>query len=137
MPLNSTLVHPQLFKSMPQFFPSLCSIYEESNEVNPLGERIQIPTDAFLAGSQQPLFEDIPCAIGDSTKIQRKGLSEERTADATFTDVLLVVMLAGNFPSIVEKMRAVVDGVVYNIRDVSLSPVISHTELIVEVITIL
>lgn len=136
MPLSNALVHPLLFKSMPQFFPSRCTIYDVAEERNPIGERIPVPSDAMLPGTANPFLEGIPCAIGDSSRFQRRQISEERTADSEYNRVYLVIMLAGNYPSITEKMRAVVDGVTYNILATSLSPVTSHTELIVEVITL-
>ncbi len=137
MPLaNSSVIHPRLFTSMPQFFPSLCSIYQYTPMRNPIGERIETPPDAALPGTLKPFLEQIPCAVGDSQSLRRKQISEERTSDSTFEDLLIVIMLAGSFPSITTKMRAVADGIVYDIRAVSLSMIGSHTELIVEEITI-
>lgn len=137
MPLNSTLVHPRLMASMPQFFPSLCSIYALAVERNAIGELIPVPSDAMLPGSLGWLLEDIRCVISNDPSMDQIPTSaEDRTADATYTASLFRVMLAGNYPEITEKMRAVVDGVAYDIRSVTVSGFDSHTELLVEAITI-
>lgn len=137
MPLNSTLVHPGLLASMPQFFPSRCSVYAEAAERNPLGERIPVPTDAALPGTPGPIVENVRCLItNDPSMNQIPNSNEERTSDATYSAKLFRVMLAGNYPQITEKMRAVVDGLAYDIRSVTVSGFNSHTELLVERITI-
>lgn len=137
MPLNSTLVHPRLMASMPQFFPSLCSIYDVAEVRNAIGELIPVPSDAMLPGTPGPLIEGVRCVISNDPSMNQIPTSaEDRTADATYTARLYRVMLAGNHPSITEKMRAVVDGVAYDIRSVTVSGFDSHTELLVEAITI-
>ena len=137
MPLNSTMIHPALMASMPQFFPSFCSIYAEAVEVNAIGERILVPSDAMLPGAQAPLLESIKCVItNDPTMNQIPTSTEERTPDSTYSAKTFRVMLAESHPEITEKMRAVVDGVAYDIRSVTVSGFDSHTELLVERITI-
>lgn len=135
--LNSTLIHPALMASLPQFFPSLCSIYDVAEERNAIGERIPVPSDALLPGTPGPLLEGIRCVItNDPTMNQIPTSTEERTADSTYAAKMFRVMLKGNYPEITEKMRAVVDLVTYDIRSVTVSGFDSHTELLVERITI-
>lgn len=138
MPLNSTLVHPLLQASMPQFFPSRCSVYQAAEERNPLGERIPVPTDAALPGTLGMfVVENVRCVISNDPSMNQIPTSaEERTADSTYAAKLFRVMLVGNYPQITEKMRAVVDGIAYDIRSVTVSGFASHTELLVERITI-
>ena len=121
---------------MPQFFPSLCSIYDVVEVTNEIGERIPTPPDEQLPGTLSARWENIPCAIGDSRGVRQRQISEVRTDDADYTSKLQVIMLGGHYPAITTKMRAVVDGVTYDIRAVPPSMIGSHTELIVERITI-
>jgi len=132
MPYPRTIIHPKLFTEMPQFFPSRCSIYPLVQVRNPLGELIATPPDEWLDGAE-PIIEDIPCIIAD---LARPVETEIRTPDSTYIAVARRLMLSGFYPEIDEHMRAVVDGVVYDIRGVDPSAVGSHTELVVEVVSI-
>lgn len=137
MPLGNALVDPRLFDQLRRkHFPSFCAIYNEVRQANSIGELIETPADAALIGGQAPIagMERIPCNISDSKGV-RLGITEERLVDVTFTRTLRVVQLCGYFPTITERMRCSVDGVVYNIRGVDQSSVGSHTNLIVEVIS--
>lgn len=133
---NTPLIHPKLFASLPKHFPSRCAIYAAVVATNSIGERILTPTDGALIGGQAPLagMESIPCAISDFIT-RRLESNETRTETSTYVEALQNVLLGGYYPLITEAMRASIDGVVYNIRGVTLSIVHSHTELTVEVIT--
>ena len=97
------LLDPRMMTELRDYFPSLCTIQENTAVVNDYGQRKpEVWTD--YAG-----HVDIPVANGPS-----KGV-EVKQADQTYVISNYTLSLRGYYPTITEKMRAVVDGIAYEV----------------------
>ena len=121
------LIHPDMLTSLPDHFSSTCTI-QESTETRADSGQI---TDSWadLAG-----HVDIPCAVGQG----REGTpAEQRTSTAIVVTTGHVIALAGHYPDITTRMRAVVDGANWNILDIRHDPTAgAYTQLMVEAVSI-
>ena len=100
------IVHPEMLARLqPNHYPSLCTIQAASEAADSYGELVE--TWANLAG-----HVDLPCRIGPST-IGRS--NEVRGQSQLYQVQSFTVALAGYYPAIIEKMRAVVGGQAYDI----------------------
>jgi len=101
------IIHPRLlsgdFSDLTDFFASVCTIQEAVWTLDAVGE--EAPAWADKAG-----HIDIPCAIAPE-----KGRGEVKQADGTFTFATHHVTLAGDYPAITTKMKAVVNGTALDI----------------------
>jgi len=100
--MTRPIVDPRFVEEMGDFFPSLCTIQEDVGGVDAHGMPIEDWQD--LAD-----HVEIPCAHGPS-----KG-TEVKLPDQTYVVSNYTLSLEGYYPLITEKMRAVVDSVVYEI----------------------
>lgn len=100
------IVHPDLLARLqPTHYPSLCTIQQASETPDSYGELVE--TWANLAG-----HVDLPCRIAPATM----GRSNEVRSQAQLYQVQsFTIALAGYYPAIIEKMRAVVAGQAYDI----------------------
>jgi hypothetical protein len=129
MPLTTAILHPRLFRSLPAFFSSLCTIrVKQAATLNTIGE----------AEPGWPIFEGhaaIPCNLAAKAGNTQEQQSEVRTSDSTYVSKDRHCMLDGYYPLIDETMAAEVDGVLYDIRGVVQQSVKQHTKLMLEVIS--
>ncbi len=102
-----TLVHPRLLAMMaPTFYVSTCTIQQATETPDPLGQPIP-------AWANVPGLVNLPCAIapfGGSTEASQRNRSDSIIDAATHA-----IAIAGYYPTIVNKQRAVVAGVAYDI----------------------
>ncbi|MCK9602378.1 MAG: head-tail adaptor protein [Sphaerochaeta sp.] len=103
------IVHPRLlsgdFADLSDFFASACTIQEAVWTPDAAGE--EAPAWADKAG-----HVDIPCTIAPE---KGRGDGEVKQADGTFTFATHHVTLAGCYPLITSKMKAVVNGTALDI----------------------
>jgi hypothetical protein len=129
MSLTSTILHPRLFRGLPAFFPSRCTIrLKQAATLNSIGEAE--PGWPELAGHIA-----IPCNIAAKAGNTQEQQSEVRTSDITYVSKDRHCMLDGYYPLISEEMAAEVDGIMYDIRGVVQQSAREHTKLMLELIT--
>jgi hypothetical protein len=90
--------------TLADYFPSLCTIQED----------VGVEDGYSDTADWQPVagHSDIPCSHG----VNRVGGGREvKLPDQTYVVSNYTLSLRGYYPTITEKMRAVVDGVVFNI----------------------
>lgn len=105
---RSALIHPKLTASLPQFYPSSLTVQKLVVTQNALGEKSKNPESwSNVAG-----LVDLPCRCAPKSATENKG---ERL---TFEQSSFTIAIAGHYPAILPKMRAVVDGVNYDILGV-------------------
>jgi head-tail adaptor len=116
-----------MLTSLPDHFSGTCTI-QESTETRAASGQI---TDSWadLAG-----HVDIPCAVGQA----RGGApAEVRGGMAVVVTTGHVIALAGHYPDITTRMRAVVDETNWNILDIRHDPTAgAYTQLMVEAVSI-
>ena len=100
------LIHPNMLTRLqPNFYPSSCTIQEATEAADSYGQLI--PTWGNLAE-----HVDLNCRIAP------EGGSEQRAQIQVYAIHQWRVALNGYYPTIIETMRAVVDGVTYEIEQV-------------------
>jgi len=100
--MTRAIFDPRMMVTLADYFPSLCTIQEDLGVENTYG---QVVADwQSFAG-----HVEIPCAHGPN-----KG-REVKQSDQTYVVSNYTLSLRGYYPTITEKMRAVVDGVVFDI----------------------
>jgi len=98
------IIHPDLLTDLHRFFSSVCTIQEVPTPIatDAAGEEI-------LAFVDLADHVDLPCTIAPS------GGQEVRKPDKTYVIASHHVTLAGHYPTVIEKMRAVVNGTALDI----------------------
>jgi len=97
------LINPRLFTSLPEFvYPARCTIQAATETPGPTGQ--MVPTWADLVG-----HVNIPARVSPATGSERKAQNQ------IYTTATHVIALAGYYPAITSKHRAVVSGQVYDI----------------------
>ena len=100
--MTRSIFDPRMMVTLADYFPSVCTIQEDVGVENDYG---QVVADwQSFAG-----HVEIPCAHGPN-----KG-REVKLPDQTYVVSNYTLSLRGYYPTITEKMRAVVDGVVFDI----------------------
>lgn len=129
MPLSQTqLISPYLFEKLETtFWRHTCTIQQATQTANEVGELE--PTWANLAS-----HADISCNLA-AAEAMGEQKSEMRRDTSTYDAKTRHCQLNGYYPLIGEGMRAVIDGVAYNIRGVVQSSAKVQTKLILELIT--
>ena len=97
-----TIFDPRMMAELRDYFPSLCAIQENVGIENDYGEIVEDWQDYAD-------HADLPCAHGPN-----KGI-EVKKPDQTYVISNYTLSLRGYYPTITEAMRAVVDGVAYEI----------------------
>lgn len=132
MPRATTLIHPGLFENLqPHFYRNICEIQSRTDVQNEIGELASEADNPFttLEG-----HEAIICNLAaDSSK--QTDEAEIRTGSSTYVADFRQCSLDGLYPAITNTMKAVVDGVEYNIRNVVHASHGEQTKLVLEVIT--
>lgn len=108
--MTRTLIDPRLVSSVvntADWFPQRCTIQAGTRSRDAFGEWTDVWND-------QPNLVGIPCRRAP----QSNAGAERQTQEATTTGYQWRAALAGYFPQITTKMRAVIDGVVHDIDNV-------------------
>ena len=100
--MTRSIFDPRMMETLADYFPSLCTIQEDVGVENDYGQVVHSWSD--VAG-----HVEIPCAHGPN-----KG-REVKQSDQTYVVSNYTLSLRGYYPTITEKMRAVVDGTVFDI----------------------
>ena len=100
--MTRAIFDPRMMTTLGDYFPSLCTIQEDLGVEDDYGQ--VVPDWQPVAG-----HSDIPCAHGPN-----KG-REVKQSDQTYVVSNYTLSLRGYYPTITEKMRAVVDSVVFDI----------------------
>ena len=103
------------------FYPSACTI-QQSTETNTLGE-------VSLAWANLAGHVNIPCQVG------RAGGAETKRTNQTYDTATHTIGLAGHYPTITPKMRAVVSAVNYDVLAIRTDGYGETTWLEVQVVT--
>ena len=105
------LVHPRMlatdFSDLSDFFSSLCTIQEGASADNAYGEEV-------LTWRDKAGHIDLPCTIAP-VELQIRDKGEKKKEYGTYVVASHHVTIAGDYPLIQEKMRAVVNGTAYDI----------------------
>ena len=103
--MTRAIFDPRMLTTLADFFPSLCTIQEDVGIEDDYGPVI---------ADWQPVagHSDIPCThavnrVGGGTEVKQ--------SDQTYVVANRTLSLRGYYPTITEKMRAVVDSVVFDI----------------------
>lgn len=99
------LIHPSLLSRLAAFYPLLCTIQTSTETQDAVGE--PIPSWGALIGHIA-----LHCRVGPA------GGGEQKRADGTLTRATHTIALAGYYPTLTTKMRAIVGGATYDILGV-------------------
>lgn len=101
--MASRLIHPRMMRMLERdFFPQICTIEESTETQSTTGQ----PKQAWAA---IPALTALECRVGEVSG------GERRSSNQIYLDATNIILLAGDYPGITEKQRAVVDGQVYDI----------------------
>lgn len=103
MPKQAHVSGKLMAKMAPTWFDRFALIEEYTATMNNLGEEVQTYGTVFG-------MDAIPCRLAPVITPQ-----EQRTAALTPTEQTHTAILKGDWPTITTKMRATIDGVVYDI----------------------
>lgn len=117
----SPLTHTDLLKKLSNFYPDTCTIQQNGPTRDAHGQEIESWSN--FAG-----HVDLNCRIAPS------GGREFRRQNQTYLMSTHKIALKGNYPNINEKMRAVVNGVNYDILQVDHDGQDVSTNLLVELV---
>lgn len=128
MPLRNQLIDPRLFEALgTTFWKHTCTIQAATWTPNEIGE----PEASW---ANLPGHDLISCNLAASKNVVEQA-TEKRTAESTYDAKTRHCQLNGYYPLISEGMRAVVDGVTYNIRGAVHVCAKVQTKLMLELIT--
>ena len=117
-----TLIHPRLLSGLAAtFYPSLCTIQEATEVQDAYGE--PIATWANVAG-----LVNLPCAVAPPN-LGSPEKSEVKKSDGTIEIITHHIAIAGHYPAITNKMRAVISGINYDIMAVEIDSHATMTRL--------
>ena len=97
------ILHPEMMTRLADFFPSTATIQYPVETRDPLSGEISV------------VWTDLPGHVGLGCANGPSGGVEVAQPDQTYVVANFTVALQGVYPSITEKMRAVIDGVPYEI----------------------
>jgi head-tail adaptor len=120
--MASPIISPRLFDQLTAFYPETCTIQAAINSMDEANQPIQNWSD--LAGHAA-----IPCAIS------RPRGGERHTTHQIYSVATHTIALAGYYPAITAKMRAVVSGQAYDILLPENDGQETATELVCQVVT--
>ncbi len=118
----SSLIHPDLLTSLHDFFPALCTIQQG------------MPSED-AAGEEQLAWADLAGHVNLRCHVAPAKGAEVRTPDMTYVVASHTIALAGNYPTIQEKMRALVGGKTYDILLVEWDSLGKTTYLSTQIVT--
>lgn len=120
------LTHPRLLRDLSDFYPSLCTIQEATETQDGFGE-----VDETWSGVVA--LTNLPCVLAP-LGMGSPERQEVRRPDGTIEVATHHASIAGRFPEITPKMRAVVDGGTYAILGVDMDSQRRTTRLRLEVV---
>lgn len=109
------------------FFPQACTIQAAEDGQDAYGQPL---SDDGVTGGWEDVdgLEDLPCRLAPATGGKR------RTAEAAYLNATHVIQIAGQYPAITTKMRAVVDSQAYAVLLVSHDAEGAMTRLTVQIV---
>lgn len=119
---TSTFVHPRLLRSLGALFTGTCQMQRRTGAVDAAGEADPDGWEAV------PGMEAIQCRLGAASG------REIKRPDQTYAVATHSILLSGSYPSISERMRAVVAGVAYDVLLVRTDSTNTITMLDVQVV---
>jgi SPP1 family predicted phage head-tail adaptor len=103
----TSLIHPRLLSILGQrFYPASCTIQQATTAQDAYGQ--PIPTWANVAA-----LTNLPCTIAPISGSPER--AERNRPDSTIEAATHHISIGGYFPAIVNKQRAVIAGVAYDI----------------------
>ena len=120
--MNKNMIHTDMIEAMEDFFPDTCVIQECAETLGDYGEtgkKSKVWTDKIT---------DIKAAIGDS-----QFGTEQKQANKTYAISTHKILLNGEY-NVIEKDRAVIDSVNYDILSVDKDSRLKTTRLVCEVV---
>jgi head-tail adaptor len=118
----STYAHPRLLTSLVRLFGQSVDIQSDAGTQDTSGQ--VIPSWVDLAG-----HTDLPCRVAPA------GGQEARERNQTYAVTTHTIIIAGYYPTITAKMRAVVGAVNYDIETVGCDSEHLTTRLSVRIVT--
>lgn len=119
--MASAIVHPRLHQALAAFYPSTCTIQQAA-----------LTQDA--SGHPVPAWSDLAGHAALSARLSPIGGTERKTASQIYSVATHVINLAGSYPAITAKMRAVIAGQSYDILLVEQDGQTASTRLVAEVV---
>ncbi len=124
--MANPFIHPRLFEQLADFYPDFCNIQEASSPQDTTGQPI------VSAWADKPGHTGIRCRRSPTSA---PGISTERKrSNVVFTVATHAIELAGYYPGIREKMRAVVAGQAFDIVSVESDGNSAMTRLVCQVV---
>ena len=118
------IVHPRLLARLtPLAFPSLCTIQQATETQNSYGAVVQSWSN--LSG-----HVNLACRLSPASARPEQPMPQQTYLVSEF-----VITLAGSYPSITEKMRAVISGANYDITSVDQDGQFAQTRLTAKIVT--
>lgn len=114
-----------MLPALADFYPSLCDMQTRATGVDPYG----VPNGAWANVTG---LTGLACSVN---RPPRATPQEVRTADDTVITTAHRIALAAYCPAATPALRAVVDGVAYNIESVNHDPQHASTTLLAELVT--
>lgn len=102
-----SIIHPRMLASLSKFYPSTCTIQQATEPQDAYGQPIAGWAD--VAG-----LANLPCSVAPFTGSPE--MAEYKRPDGTIEIITHHISIAGHYPTITNKMRAVVGGINYDIR---------------------
>lgn len=119
------VVHPQMLQRLVGLaFPSSCTIQQATETQDSYGGIV--PSWSNLAD-----HVNLPCRLSPGRSLN----AERPTPDQTYLVSDFIITLAGNYPSITEKMQAVIGSQTYNITSVDQDGQSAQTRLTAKIVT--
>jgi SPP1 family predicted phage head-tail adaptor len=119
----SVLINPRLMRSLRRHFNSRATIQNGTTTYNSHNEPVTVWND-------DPLLKQLSCYIEPASG------GEQRQAGNTLVTNLWNVLIAGFYPNISDQQQITIDGIVYNITDVSTESTDTVTAIVVEKVTL-
>jgi hypothetical protein len=115
------IVHPRMLEGLAAFYPSLCTIQSAVEPQDTVGQPV--------VASYTDVLQALPCRVSPA------GAREMKLPNQTYGVASHTINLRGHYPSITTAMRALVDGVAYDVLAVEHDGNAYTTRLQVQVVT--
>lgn len=115
------MIHPSMLTALSGFYPSLCTIQSATEAQNNIGDVTH--TWANLSG-----HVDLACRIAPASG------NEVKQAAQIYAEYTHTIALAGAYTTVTEAMRAIVDGVTYDVVAVQFDGNRKTTRLLVKLV---
>lgn len=118
----TAIISPRLFTSLSRFYPSVCDIQEVTETRDAVGQ-------------PRKTWGNLADHTGISCRVSPLGGGERRAPQQVYSVATHVINLAGCYPAITTKMRAVVAGQAYDILLAQSDGGGNATRLVCQVVT--